>query len=409
MISHADMMKFSRESVSSSSSDLAAPLLGGVVDTMGLSSVETVETSVTGFREPVSLKRETPEEVAFKTFAKLNRDKVAIEGDFKGEKLDAELTNLWMLMSETEKRRYFSTFKVKLDLKVKNLEKKQFVPPKSCVQPKSCSSESKSLDKSRILQDLKFFKETKCPKKSIIKNRCKRYPGDNNKNEASNIKSKPGEIFVRQDEKKKTVSGQGDDKNISSGHDENKNTTSEQDKMRKGGLGDHKITASGRTCEKFVCDKCNHSFSYLKSLNNHKLKVSCTSSIECTKCGIKLKNERTLRKHIKEVHERIAYKCGICYRKFASESLTQKHIRFTHEQMECKFCKKAAKNANSLRSHLFICPVKNPKSNKTEGSATRKAKAGLVVGADVSVSTPPKVCSICGKSFETRSGLYNRA
>ena len=159
MISHAEMIKFSKRSAEAStptSSEVFSPVCeiststggvvtsdGGVVTPYGgvLTSDRGVVTSdggvvttggsgvttnngglvSTGGNVKVEGSGETlprcptAEESAFKTFVKLNRHKVIIEKFITGEKLESELVSRWGKMPESEKNKYFSTFIIKVN------------------------------------------------------------------------------------------------------------------------------------------------------------------------------------------------------------------------------------------------------------------------------------------------------
>ena len=117
----------------------------------------------------------------------------------------------------------------------------------------------------------------------------------------------------------------------------------------------------------FTCEKCLKSFSYLKRFSAHQLKGNCDlKTFNCTQCGVKLVSAKCLKQHCITVHEKPLFKCAECSKIFPTEKTANKHFISDHIQHECKFCKKLFKNANTLRSHVYMCNVK--KSDMVEKS-----------------------------------------
>ena len=148
------------------------------------------------------------------------------------------------------------------------------------------------------------------------------------------------------------------------------------------------------TQKNYKCEKCEESFSYLKRFNDHLLKGMCDSkiTISCKHCNVKFKREKNFRRHIKNIHDRPQFKCSQCEEIFKTETRVDKHIRTTHMPNMCKFCKKELKNANSCRSHVFICRV-------------RREAAGLSFAKYKTEEEFVKECDLCKKVFHSKGGL----
>ena len=192
--------------------------------------------------------------------------------------------------------------------------------------------------------------------------------------------------------------------------------------------------------EKFKCEKCLKTFSYLKRFNDHQIQGNCDKVINCLQCGIKVKDAKNLKSHIKNVHERPIYQCGDCSKFFPSQKTVQNHLNSFHMKNECIFCKKIFKNANTLRSHISSdCVVRrrmrNPATEEnvketnegeTEDEGQEKEGKKPSIGGeddvpkDIKVKTKAetdekfskaagyrKKCSVCESMFMSKGG-YNK-
>lgn len=182
MISHAEMMKFSKKTTETSSqsiSEALAPSVPGGLARPGSGVLAPkggdIDTKVKGLGSALS-RSPNAEMKAYQTFAKLKRNKVAVEKNLKSDKLEAELVKIWSEMTDTQKRRFFSTFTVKVNNKIKQEETKtaKFVTPKIKAKQNRTNPEfgiPGGFDKGEILKELHFFKNLgKMGDKSSIEN-----------------------------------------------------------------------------------------------------------------------------------------------------------------------------------------------------------------------------------------------
>lgn len=399
MISHAEMMKFSKKTTETSfqsiSKALAPSMPGGLARPgSGVLAPEggDMDRKVMGLGSVLSRSPDAKLK-AYQTFAKLKRNKVAVEKNLKSDKLEAELVKMWSEMTDIQKRRFFSTFTVKVNNKIKKQETKtaKFVTPKIKANQNKTNPEFGSnggFDKGEILKELHFFK-----------NLGKR--GDN---------SSIGNPNTIQSDNSAQATNEADV--TKPGHEETFDPELITEKKPSNSIDKQSPKTDGNL---FKCDVCSRSFSYMKHFNSHMLKGNCKFSPECPNCGIKFKNVKTLKNHIHNVHEKPIYKCAQCSRTFPTEKTIRKHIKYTHEPKECIYCEKVFKNSNSLRSHFSLCLVKNPKDKESCETETKKVNVddktpeksdnAKVDDSSIQSVMPLKECRICSKTFMSKSGL----
>jgi len=145
----------------------------------------------------------------------------------------------------------------------------------------------------------------------------------------------------------------------------------------------------------YKCEKCQRTFSFLKRYTDHKLQGTCDKPFICPQCHITVKSSKSLKKHMNNIHARPLIKCSECEEIYKTEIGLNKHMRRCHLQSSCEFCQKVFKNANTRRSHVFVCRV-------------RRAGAGLPpISEKGAVKNYFKKCSLCHKAFHSRGG-FNR-
>ena len=306
----------------------------------------------------------------------------------------------WMNMQAKEKKKYFSNSILVNQLVKKETQPKTFVTPKivtkaavikSGVKPLGIEKDlegSNDPEKLDILKELQFFKNNvKCDQNTV---RTSKQPitHQNTKLDAMYAVSVIDNIDKCGTEKEKVT---------------------EQEKVMLAVLKDQE---SNKEKETYQCEVCNQRFKYLKNFNSHQLKGTCGSTLECSKCDIKLKNLKTLKNHLRNVHEKPLFQCGMCSRIFPTEKNLEKHFNYSHEEKECKFCNKMFKNANTMRSHIFNCPLKKKSlvpDSKEAAAKPAKAKVDTNKSNDSSqkADKPRKECTICKKTFQTKGG-YNK-
>ena len=136
------------------------------------------------------------------------------------------------------------------------------------------------------------------------------------------------------------------------------------------------------TDKPYVCSLCFQKFKQKYRLSQH-VKTCRNSDCQCQKCGRYFRSQRLLNEHLK-VHDQDRsnwkYQCSTCEKKFYKKSNLDSHV-LKHTDVKafvCPICSKSFKRMKALNDH-----------KTTQHSSKRQSH----------------LCSFCGKSFATQTGL----
>jgi hypothetical protein len=145
------------------------------------------------------------------------------------------------------------------------------------------------------------------------------------------------------------------------------------------------------------CGQCAKEFRSVLGYDKHLLTHECKQNFRCTICRIDYADRLQLQDHQFVVHRvnkrRAIYKCEDCGEAFTRKDSLKIHRRRFHNKVDpqilnlCVDCKRQYPSHKALSSH--ICKVKNADCTETIQQAR------------------PYKCSLCPKSYPTKTGLQS--
>ncbi|XP_058059932.1 zinc finger and BTB domain-containing protein 41-like [Anopheles bellator] len=139
------------------------------------------------------------------------------------------------------------------------------------------------------------------------------------------------------------------------------------------------ISPARRKIKRFICHVCNKVFNSSNALYTHKI-----------------------RNHT--ANDKLIHQCKYCSEKFAREYMLAEHL-FTHRVKKCRFCNESYGGAVSYKQHIiekhdggkFKCSFCSCRFKR------KRALAHHLLFHDE--NTPKKICKICCKEYDYRSGF----
>ncbi|XP_059047563.1 zinc finger protein 37-like isoform X2 [Achroia grisella] len=141
----------------------------------------------------------------------------------------------------------------------------------------------------------------------------------------------------------------------------------------------------------FECNICNKKYRSESGIRLHRRTAHCEQKMEgayCAECDVQFKTAYIYRTHLRTSLKHISvedlkHKCDQCGKRYKSASCLKHHIESIHTKemiYTCQLCDQAFSTSRRLRVHVRL---------KHEGKCRPKNK----------------ICTICSKAFETKSGL----
>ena len=173
------------------------------------------------------------------------------------------------------------------------------------------------------------------------------------------------------------------------------------------------MTGSVMTQDTVVTSADDIGSSYEESLVANQPKTKPESGVSCNLCSKKFKNKKILKKHVKRTHLKLPNVCSKCSKVYPTEKTLHKHYISVHVSHECKLCKAILKNAHVMRSHLYRCKVKKETSDtdnqdKAEfkcSECTKVCKTDQEYQEHVAKIHVQQTCQHCEKNFKNKDIL----
>ena len=122
-----------------------------------------------------------------------------------------------------------------------------------------------------------------------------------------------------------------------------------------------------------ICSKCGVGFGKKSGLIKHVgsvhegKKPDPTKQRKCSICNTIFSNQGNLSKHIRAVHEGKKFNCDMCEAFFWENHTLKEHVALVHEQivpLVCSICSKSYISKSSLEKHLARCVFQEKQRTK---------------------------------------------
>ena len=143
---------------------------------------------------------------------------------------------------------------------------------------------------------------------------------------------------------------------------------------------------------KIQCTICDELFKSSQELKEHKAYVHDKKPLYgCPNCKLEFLNGNELKEHNSSVHEKKEPElhCSLCEKTFTERIMLKRHRMQVHKfkKYKCELCDKSFKMQKIFKRHVEkLCPLKNNPNRSKEN---------------------PHICSYCGKSYNSQSGLFH--
>ena len=165
--------------------------------------------------------------------------------------------------------------------------------------------------------------------------------------------------------------------------------------------------ASEKICQ---CDQCGRAFSSVSQLNRHRLGHTEERPFKCTECPKAFKTEREHKKHM-TFHNGEEVQCEFCEQMCIGVYSYKLHVKRKHRyKLECEVCKREFTNRPTFRTHMrthtnekpFVCTECGLSFHSLSGLSNHKKN----IHTDFrQVRERTHVCDLCGKGFYSKCRL----